>query len=103
MKPASYKAKSDCKFLTGDYHKNFGSKNTVTEISGSVKELGYPYKGSRIVIMDRFALNLIKMAMSDADGNYKVYGLNSSMIICALCFPKTNDYNALIFDNIHFE
>lgn len=103
MKPASYKARGDCKFLNGDYHKNFGTKNTVTEISGSVKMLGDPYTGARILVMERATFTPIRVVGSNAAGNYKVSGLNSDMRLCILCFPKIEDYNALIFDNVHFE
>ena len=100
MRVATRKSKGYVMWLSGAYHQNFGTKNTVAKIQGSVKKLGEQYKEARVILYDKANLQPIAVRKPDHNGNYQFLGLNTDLKTFIVAFDNQKQYNAVIQDNV---
>lgn len=100
MKPVAYKPKVNSNFLSGNFNTNFGSKNTVASIKGSVKKLGTKYSQALVVLYNKADLLPIALRKPDANGDYQFLGLNSDLTCFIVALDKQQQYNAVIQDKV---
>ncbi|MCM1959045.1 hypothetical protein NCZ17_06625 [Acinetobacter modestus] len=97
MKPCSRSVKfSNNFFQTID----FGTKNTVASIKGSVKKLGVNYQNATVALFNKSNLSLIALRKPDSNGMYDFIGLNNSLNTFIIAFDSTRQYNAVIADMV---
>lgn len=99
MRPASRSARKSLN-LGGDYHQNFGLKQTISKIKGSVKKLGQQYPDATVVLYNKANLQLIAVRKLDINGNYQFLGLNTGLRTFIVAFDKKQQFNAVIQDNV---
>lgn len=78
----------------------FGLKNTVASIGGSTKKLGERYQNATIVLYNRANFNPVSIKRPDKNGYYEFPGLNNSIICFIVALDDTQQYNAVIQDNV---
>lgn len=100
MKPVAYKPKNSSNFLNGNFNTNFGSKNTVASVKGSVKKLGTKYSQALVVLYNKANLLPIALRKPDANGDYQFLGLNSDLTCFIVALDKQQQYNAVIQDKV---
>ena len=100
MKPALRRAFPSSNFLNVNFNTNFGSKNTVASIKGSVKKLGTKYSQALVVLYNKANLLPIAIRKPDANGNYQFLGLNADLKTFIVAFDKKQQYNAVIQDMV---
>ena len=100
MKPVSRKTLHSSNFLNGNFNTNFGSKNTVASIKGSVKKLGAQYSQALVVLYNKADLLPIVIRKPDTSGNYQFLGLNTDLSCFIVALDKQQQYNAVIQDNV---
>ena len=100
MKPISRKAVHSSSWLSGDFHQNFGVKQTIAKVTGSVKKLGQQYQNATIVLYSKANLQPIAIRKSDQNGNYQFLGLNTDLKTFIIAFDKKQQFNAVIQDNV---
>lgn len=99
MKPASRSARKSLN-LGGDYHQNFGLKQTISKIKGSTKKLGENYQNALVALYNKANLQPIAVKKPDQDGNYQFLGLNTDLKTFIVAFDKKQQFNAVIQDNV---
>lgn len=100
MKPISRKAVHSSSWLSGDFHQNFGVKQTIAKIQGSVKKLGVAYLHSTVALYSKVNLQPIAVRKPDQNGNYQFLGLNTDLKTFIVAFDKNQQFNAAIQDNV---
>ncbi len=100
MKPISRKVMHSSNFINGNFSANFGSKNTVASIKGSVKKLGTKYSQALVVLYNKANLLPIAVRKPDASGNYQFLGLNTDLTCFIVALDKQQQYNAVIQDKV---
>ena len=98
--PCNRQAKGGAYFLRTGFNTNFGSKNTVASIKGSVKKLGTKYSQALVVLYNKADLLPIAIRKPDANGNYQFLGLNTDLTCFIVALDKQQQYNAVIQDRI---
>lgn len=79
---------------------DFGSKNTISSISGSTKKLGEKYKDCLVVLYMKSNLQPIAVRRPDQNGNYQFLGLNTDLKTFIVAFDQNQQFNAVIQDNV---
>lgn len=100
MKPISRKALRSSNFLNGNFNAEFGSKNTVAAIKGSVKKLGVKYSQASVVLYNKANLLPIALRKPDTNGDYQFLGLNTNLTCFIVALDKQQQYNAVIQDKV---
>lgn len=100
MKPAKWGAAAINNNIGGIYATNFGARNTVASVSGSVKKLGLAFSSAIVVCYDKRTLTAIKATKPDINGGYFFYGLNNSLKCFVVAFDQNEQYNAVIQDMV---
>lgn len=100
MKPIARKAFHSSSFVNGNFNANFGSKNTVASIKGSVKKLGIKYSQALVVLYSKADLLPVAIRKPDTNGNYQFLGLNTELKTFVVAFDKDQQFNAVIQDNV---
>lgn len=100
MKPCSFRALHSSNFLRGNFNADFGSKNTIASIKGSVKKLGAKYSQAIVVLYNKADLLPIALRKPDANGNYQFLGLNTNLKTFIVAFDQKQQFNAVIQDNV---
>ena len=100
MKPIARKAFHSSSFVNGNFNANFGSKNTVASIKGSVKKLGIKYSQALVVLYSKADLLPVAIRKPDTNGNYQVLGLNVDITCFIVALDKRQQYNAVIQDMV---
>lgn len=100
MKPVSRKALHSSNFLNGNFNTNFGSKNTVASIKGSVKKLGTKYSQASVVLYNKANLLPIALRKPDTNGDYQFLGLNTDLTCFIVALDTQQQYNAVIQDMV---
>lgn len=100
MRVATRKSKGYVMWLNGAYHQNFGTKNTVARIQGSVKMAGMQYQNANVVLYNKENLQPIAFRKPDANGDYQFLGLNTDLKTFIVAFDKNQQFNAVIQDNV---
>lgn len=99
---AKYHARKSSNFLlkSEQLNTNFGSKNIVASIKGSVKKLGAKYSQALIVLYNKANLLPVAIRKPDANGNYRFLGLNADLSCFIVALDKQQQYNAVIQDMV---
>lgn len=97
MKPVQRKALKVNTLLQGV---GFGSLNTIGSIKGSVKKLGSNYSNATVVLFNKTGLLPLAIRRPNEVGDYEVFGLNLNLICFIAAFDSSNQYNAVIQDNV---
>ena len=97
MKPCSRKALHSSNLLQSV---GFGSKNTVSNISGSTKKLGENYKNCLVILYSKINLSPIAVRKPNMNGDYMFLGLNNSINCFLVAFDNNKQFNAVIQDNV---
>ena len=100
MKPTSRKVLCSSDFLRGNFNANFGSKNTIASIKGSVKKLGSKYSQASVVLYNKADLLPIAIRKPDQNGNYQFLGLNTDLKTFIVALDQNQQFNAVIQDNV---
>lgn len=100
MRLISRKVVQSSSWLSGDLHQNFGVKQTIAKIQGSVKKLGQQYQNATVVLYNKANLQPIAVRKPDQNGNYKFLGLNTDLKTFIVAFDKKQQFNAVIQDNV---
>ena len=100
MKPALRRAFPSSNFININLNANFGSKNTLAKIQGSVKKLGQQYEDATLVLYNKANLQPIAIRKPDQNGNYQFLGLNTDLKTFVVAFDKKQQFNAVIQDNV---
>lgn len=100
MKPMLYKILKTSTWLSGDYHQNFGKRQTIAKIQGSVQKLGQQYKDALVVLYNKTNLQPIAMRKPDQNGDYQFLGLNADLKTFIVAFDHRQEFNAVIQDNV---
>ena len=100
MKPISRKVVQSSSWLSGDFHQNFGVKQTIAKIQGSVKKLGSAYQNANVVLYNKANLQPMAIQKPDQNGNYQFLGLNTDLKTFIIAFDKNQQFNAVIQDNV---
>lgn len=100
MRPTQRTALKTSAFLSGNLVGNYGSKNTVANIKGSVKKLGVKYSQALVILYNKADLLPIALRKPDANGNYQVLGLNADLKTFVVAFDQNQQYNAVIQDMV---
>lgn len=100
MKPVLRRAFPSSNFINTNLNANFGSKNTLAKIQGSVKKLGQQYEDAKIVLYNKANLQPIAVRKPDQNGNYQFLGLNTDLKTFIVAFDKNQQFNAVIQDNV---
>ena len=100
MKPVLRRAFPSSNFININLNANFGSKNTLAKIKGSVKALGQQYQNANVVLYNKANLQPIAVRRPDQNGNYQFLGLNTDLKTFIVAFDANNQYNAVIQDNV---
>ncbi len=100
MKPISRKAVHSSSWLSGDFHQNFGVKQTIAKIQGSVKKLGQQYQNANVVLYNKANLQPIAVRKPDQNGNYQFLGLNTDLKTFIVALDRNQQFNAVIQDNV---
>ncbi|KGH47716.1 hypothetical protein GS19_18185 [Acinetobacter idrijaensis] len=100
MKPVLRRAFPSSNFINTNLNANFGSKNTLAKIQGSVKKLGEKYESAAVILYDKTNLKPIAVRKPDQNGNYKFLGLNTDLKTFIVAFDKNQQFNAVIQDNV---
>ena len=100
MKPVLRRAFPSSNFININLNANFGSKNTLAKIKGSVKALGQQYQNANVVLYNKANLQPIAIRKPDQNGNYQFLGLNTDLKTFVVAFDKKQQYNAVIQDMV---
>jgi len=100
MKPVLRRAFPSSNFININLNTNFGSKNTLAKIQGSVKKLGVQYQDANVVLYNKANLQQITIRKPDQNGNYQFLGLNTNLKTFVVAFDKNQQFNAVIQDNV---
>ena len=100
MKPVLRRAFPSSNFININLNANFGSKNRLAKIQGSVKRLGQQYEDATLVLYNKANLQPIAVRRPDQNGNYQFLGLNTDLKTFVVAFDKKQQFNAVIQDNV---
>ena len=100
MKPVLRRAFPSSNFININLNANFGSKNTLAKIKGSVKALGQQYQNANVVLYNKANLQPIAVKKPDQNGNYQFLGLNTDLKTFIVAFDQKQQFNAVIQDNV---
>ena len=71
----------------------------IKKIAGSIKKLGANYAFQKVCAYSRITNQLIAIAESDKDGNYK-FELSSAAPVYIVALDHQQQFNAVIQDNV---
>lgn len=97
MKPCSCKALHSSNLLQ---QFDFGSKNTVASIKGSINKFDQKYQDATVVLYSKANLQPIAVRKPDQNGNYQFLGLNTNLKTFITAFDQKQQFNAVIQDNV---
>ena len=100
MKPVLRRAFPSSNFININLNTNFGSKNTLAKIQGSVKKLGVQYQDANVVLYNKASLQPIAIRKPDQNGNYQFLGLNTDLKTFIVAFDQNQQFNTVIQDNV---
>lgn len=100
MKPVLRRTFPNSNFINIELNINFGSKNIIAKIQGSVKKLGEQYKEARVILYNKANLQPIAVRRPDHNGNYQFLGLNTDLKTFIVALDKNQKFNAIIQDNV---
>jgi hypothetical protein len=78
----------------------FPIMSVICKISGSVKKLGIQYSNATIGLFNKDNYMPIAFRKPDQNGNYSFFGLNSDLKTFIVAFDSTQQFNAVIQDNV---
>lgn len=95
MKPCSYK------FGKATVHlQSISMGSVIAKIQGSTKKLGLKYRNVTIVHYNKANLQPIAVTRPDQNGNYQFLGLNTNLKTFITAFDRSQEFNAVIQDNV---
>lgn len=95
MKPSKFLTMQSSNFL-----QTISTGPVIAKIQGSVKKLGQQYQNAIVVLYNKANLQPIAVIKPDQNSDYQFLGLNTDMMTFIAVFDKSQQFNAVIQDNV---
>ena len=95
MKPCKYKTKHCSSKLQA-----LSVGPIITSIHGTTKRLGKKYENALIVLFNKINLQPLAVTRPDPNCDYRFLGLNNNLNTFIVAFDRSQQFNAVIQDNV---